>query len=194
MRRTLQFIILGLIVIGALAAAAYFGNQYWIHRYDELIARNARVYRLSPSFVWSVIYEETYFRTTVVGDDNEVGLMQVTPAVAREWAKATGLKEFEKQTAENVRDVLTDPERNIQVGCWYLERLGENYRDFPAESAMTLAAYNAGASRVTEWTEGMSREKLSEEAFISAIKIASTKTYVKSILSRFRNIKTVSQE
>lgn len=172
-----------LVVVGL--AAAYFFTDYWIHRYDDLIARQAAVYRLDDKLVWSVIYEETYFRAWKIGADDEVGLMQVTPTVAREWAKETGLREFEKQTAENVVQFLRDPERNIQIGCWYLEKVRENYRGLPAETAMMLAAYNAGASRVEEWTRG-APPTLSEADFIARIGIPSTRAYVTSILERYR--------
>jgi soluble lytic murein transglycosylase len=168
------------------AAGLYFFNQYWIHRFDDLIARHASVYRLDKDLVWSVIYEETYFRAWQIGAADEVGLMQVTPTVAREWARETGFREFEKQTAENVVEFLREPERNIQIGCWYLEKLRQKYRNFPAEEAMTLAAYNAGASRVEEWIKDTDAEKLSEEAFIKRIGISSTKSYVSSILERYR--------
>lgn len=185
-----RFIIIGfLILIICGSFAAYYFNQYWIHRYDELITRQSVVYRLQGELVWSVIYEETYFRAWMRGADEEVGLMQVTPTVAREWAKETGFKEFEKQTNENVVEFLKDPERNIQIGCWYLEKSGEKYRNFPAEKAMMLAAYNAGASRVGEWTEGVIAEKLTEAEFIERIGISSTKSYVSSILQRFNENK-----
>jgi len=166
-------------------AGLYFFNRYWIHRYDDLIARQASVYRLDAQLVWSVIYEETYFRAWQIGADNEVGLMQVTPTVAREWAKETGFREFEKQTAENVVEFLREPERNIQIGCWYLEKMRGNYRGLPAERAMMLAAYNAGASRVEEWTKITDASKLSEQEFIEKINIASTKSYASSILKRY---------
>ncbi|HEY0428487.1 MAG TPA: transglycosylase SLT domain-containing protein [Pyrinomonadaceae bacterium] len=166
-------------------AGAYYFNNYWIHRYDELIARQAGVYRLDQKLVWSVIYEETYFRGWKIGAAEEVGLMQVTPTVAREWARETGFREFQEQTAENVNKFLSEPERNIQVGCWYLEKLRENYRGFPAETAMTLAAYNAGASRVTDWSKSQAAQ-MSEREFIDQINIASTKAYVSSILQRYR--------
>jgi soluble lytic murein transglycosylase-like protein len=125
-----------------------------VHRYDEVIARQARIYRFDEKLVWSLIYEETYFRGWKIGAADEVGLMQVTPVVARDWAHETGFREFEKQASENVVEFLHDPERNIQVGCWYLEKVRERYRSYPAETAMTLAAYNAGPSRVEEWTRG----------------------------------------
>jgi soluble lytic murein transglycosylase len=184
MRRYLIVSFLILLVGGGIGL--YFFNQYWMHRYDELIDRQAGIYRLEKELVWSVIYEETYFRAWILGADEEVGLMQVTPTVAREWAKETGLKEFEKETTQNVVEFLKDPERNIQIGCWYLEKSAEKYRGFPAEQAMMLAAYNAGASRVEEWTKDVEAAKLTEAEFIERIGIASTKSYVTSILKRFR--------
>ena len=78
-----RFALATLILIALLAVGLYFFNQYWIHRYDALIARQAAVYRLDPDLVWSVIYEETYFSPWKKGDAGEVGLMQVTPTVAR---------------------------------------------------------------------------------------------------------------
>lgn len=183
----LRYLISCLIILAIIiGSASYFFPAYWVHRYDELIARQARVYRLDEKLVWSLIYEETYFRAWKIGQADEVGLMQVTPALAREWAKETGFKEFEKQTAENVSAFLADPERNIQAGCWYLEKLREIYRGRPAETAMTLAAYNAGPSRVEEWTKDTDPLILSETDFIDRIGIASTRSYVKSILARYR--------
>lgn len=184
MFRYLSSCILILVVVSL--AAGYFFPAYWVHRYDELIARQARIYRLDEQLVWSLIYEETYFRAWKIGAAEEVGLMQVTPTVARDWAKETGFREFEKQTSENVVEFLREPERNIQVGCWYLEKLRENYRGRPAETAMTLAAYNAGPSRVEEWAKDVDASTLSEADFIARIGIASTKAYVSSILTRYR--------
>ncbi len=184
MIRYLIAIIFVLVVVTA--SAAIFFPDYWVHRYDGVIARQARVYRIDEKLVWSLIYQETYFRAWKVGAAEEVGLMQVTPAVAREWAKETGLKEYEKQTSENLKDFLSDPERNIQIGCWYLEKLREQYRERPAETAMTLAAYNAGPSRVDEWTRDVDSKTISEPEFVSRIGIPSTRSYVSVILERYR--------
>jgi soluble lytic murein transglycosylase len=180
-----------IIVVVLSLVGAYFFNRYWVHRYDELIARHAEVYRLDEKLVWSIIYEETYFRAWKIGADDEIGLMQVTPAVAREWAKETGMRELARQVAEDLDGVLLDPERNIQIGCWYLEKLREEYRGYPAEEAMTLAAYNAGASRVEEWTKTDDRANFSEKDFIERISIPTTKAYVTSILERYREKKKI---
>lgn len=189
MKRYLFSILFILAII--LASGAYFFRNYWEHRYDELITRQARIYRLDERLVWSLIYEETWFRDDALGEDGEIGLMQVTPIVAREWAKETGLREFERQSAENVTGLLSDPERNIQIGCWYLEKLRESYRGDPAETAMTLAAFNAGASRVEEWARGADPARMSEADFVGRIGIASTRAYVSSILDRYRSDKSI---
>lgn len=183
-----RFILIGLVIFAAASAVGlYYFNQYWIHRYDELIKRQANVYRLEEKLVWSVIYEETYFRAWMIGDAEEVGLMQVTPTVAREWAAETGLKNLKEQAENDVKNLLSDPETNIQIGCWYLEKMRVNYRGYPAEKAMTLSAYNAGASRVTEWTKDTDASKLSNEDYVSRIGIASTRAYVTSILKRYNS-------
>jgi soluble lytic murein transglycosylase len=184
MRRNLLFSLVAFIFLSAVGL--YFFNQYWIHRYDDVIARQAGIYRLDADLVWSVIYEETYFRSWKRGAAEEIGLMQVTPTVAREWAKETGMREFAKQVSEDLDSVLLEPERNIQIGCWYLEKMGEQYRDLPAEQAMTLSAYNAGASRVEEWVKTQDQSNLSEKEFIERISIPSTRSYVTSILERYR--------
>jgi soluble lytic murein transglycosylase len=182
MNRYLISVLIVILVVGA--AAVYFFGDYWQHRFDPLIGRQASVYRLDEKLVWSVIYEETWFRPWIIGSDEEVGLMQVTPLVARDWARETGLRELERQANENVVEFLQDPERNIQIGCWYLEKLREPYRGRRAETAMMLAAYNAGASRVEEWTRDTT--DLSETEFLGRISISSTRSYVTSILQRYR--------
>lgn len=177
---------ISIIVAVASVAGYFFFRDYWEHRYDDLITRHARVFNLDSRIVWSLIYEETWFQGWKVGAADEVGLMQVTPTVAREWAKETGLSDLEKRVADNPSAFLSDPEQNIQVGCWYLEKVRERYRGRPAETAMMLAAYNAGPSRVEEWSRGTEPKELSESDFIARIGIASTRAYVTSILERYR--------
>ena len=112
-----RYLISCILIIAVVSlAGAYFFPAFWVHRYDELIARQARIYRLDEQLVWSIIYEETYFRAWKIGAADEVGLMQITPGVARDWAKETGFREFERQTSQNLVEFLQDPERNIQIG------------------------------------------------------------------------------
>lgn len=189
LRRFLPFFLVLVIILSL--GGLYFGNEYWIHRFDPIIKRQAAIYRLDSKLVWSVIYQETYFQIAQTGEAGEVGLMQITPIVAREWAKETGFEDFEKQIARDHVALLREPERNVQIGCWYLEKLAERYRDLPAPEARTLAAYNAGASRVAEWDKVPDgAAPLSETEFINRIDIRSTRRYVTEILERYRTLKT----
>ncbi len=182
------------LVLLTIAIGLFFLNRYWIHRYDALITRQANVYRLDPALVWSVIYEETYFRTWKNGKDGEIGLMQITPLVGKEWAAETGMRDLERQMNQSPPELLRDPERNIQIGCWYLEKLYEQYRDIPEPTARVIAAYNAGASRVAEWSKVPEGSKpLTEDEFIKRIGIPSTREYVSSILERYKKLKGPAQ-
>jgi len=184
-----RVLVAGLVILTAILLA-YLTNHYWIHRYDDLIIRQASIYQLDPDLVWSIIYEETYFRSWQNGKDGEIGLMQVTPAVGREWATETGMRDFERQMNSNPEDLLRDPERNIQIGCWYLEKFYERYRDLPEAEPRMIAAYNAGLSRAEEWNNsGANSKPLSADDFISRIDIPSTRAYVISIMARFRKLK-----
>lgn len=188
MLKRLALSILILILLGG--GALYFFNRYWIHRYDALIARQAAVYRLDPDLVWSVIHEETYFSPWKRGDAEEVGLMQVTPRVGREWASETGMRELEREMTRDPASLLRDPERNIQVGCWYLEKISKDYRDTPGAEARMVAAYNAGPSRAAEWNRTPAGSPpLTAEEFVARIDISSTRAYVSNILERYRKLK-----
>jgi len=187
MRRVVVVILLALI----LTLAAFTFNRYWIHRFDPLIRTQAAIYRIDPDLVWSIIYEETYFSPWKMGQDGEVGLMQVTPTVGREWAKETGMLALERQMETDPGTLLRDPERNIQIGCWYLEKIREPFRDAPESEVRMIAAYYAGPSRAVEWSKPDQPGNVQSGAqFINRIDIPSTKAYVLSIMQRYRDVKS----
>ena len=191
MKRVLAVV---LIVLTLILGGGYLFNQYWTHRFDALIARQAAIYRVDPDLVWSIMYEETYFSPWKNGADGEIGLMQVTPTVGREWATETGMRELARQMETDPQSLLRDPERNIQIGCWYLEKIYKQFQDVPDAEPRMVAGYNAGPSRATEWSRvAAGAAPLSEAAFIGRIDIPSTKAYVISIMSRYRKIKNAKR-
>jgi soluble lytic murein transglycosylase len=187
MRRVVVVILLALTLL----LAVYFFNSYWIHRYDALIRTQASIYSVDPDLVWSIIYEETYFSPWKIGKDGEIGLMQVTPTVGREWAAETGIRDFQNQMQADPQAFLKDPERNIQIGCWYLEKIYAQFQDKPEVETRMVAAYNAGPSRAVEWSRSdPPGHKQSGAEFISRIDIPSTRAYVMSIMERYRQLKS----
>ena len=188
MKRLIIIILIGLVV---LAAGLYILDQYWIHRYDALIAHEASVHQIDPDLVWSIVYEETYFSPWKKGRNGEIGLMQVTPVVAREWAAESGVAPIEQRTSMDAETFLRDPERNLEIGCWYLEKADQDYRNSPGREARLLAAYNAGPSRAAEWSRvANGAPPLTEQQFIARIDIASTRAYVTSILDRYHRVRS----
>src|SRR5262250_338200 len=187
MKRVLALVLIVLTLI----LGGYFLNHYWIHRYDSLIARQAAIYRLDPDLVWSIIYEETYFSPWKMGKDGEIGLMQVTPAVGREWATETGMRELERQMSTDPQSLLRDPERNIQIGCWYLEKIYEQFQDKPEAEVRMVAAYNAGPSRAVEWSrpDPLGNTQSGAE-FINRFFFKQKTAYEISIMQRYRQLKS----
>jgi soluble lytic murein transglycosylase len=186
--KRLAIILITLIIIGC---GLYVLDQYWIHRYDTVIARESARYHVDPDLVWSIAYEETYFSPWKKGRNGEIGLMQVTPVVAREWAANNAVALTETRTAMDADALLRDPERNIQIACWYLQKAGDDYSEIPGREARMLAAYNAGPSRAADWNRVESGARpLSEQEFIARIDIPSTRAYVTSILNRYRRVKS----
>jgi peptidoglycan lytic transglycosylase len=186
--KRLALILITLIVIGC---GLYFLDQYWIHRYDAMIAREAARHNVDPDLVWSIAYEETYFRAWKTGRNGEIGLMQVTPVVAREWAAESSVALMGSPNAIDASALLFDPERNIQIACWYLQKAGSDYNGIPGREARMLAAYNAGPSRAADWNRVENGTRpLSEQEFIARIDIPSTRAYVTSILDRYRRVKS----
>jgi len=191
MKRPGIIILAIILAIVLLVCGAYLFNQYWIHRYDSLIATEAARHQIDPDLVWSIIYEETYFRPWKSGQHGEIGLMQVTPAVAREWAAANGTAALEQPTKLDTTALLREADRNVQIGCWYLGKFSEEYRGVPDREARMLAAYNAGNSRAVEWNRvADGAPPLTEQEFIARIDIPSTRAYVTSVLGRYRKIRS----
>jgi soluble lytic murein transglycosylase len=188
LKKRIAIILLFLVLFGC---GLYFLDQYWIHRYDKVIAREAARHNVDPDLVWSIAYEETYFSPWKKGRNGEIGLMQVTPVVAREWAADKTVSATIPGGITDPGTLLSDPERNIQIACWYLQKAQQDYRDLPGREARMLAAYNAGPSRAADWNRvAQGAPPLNETEFIARIDIASTKAYVTSILDRYHRVKS----
>ena len=186
--KRLVIIVLTLIL---LAAAAYIADQYWIHRYDSVIATEAARYRVDPDLVWSIAYEESYFAPWKNGKAGEIGIMQVTPGVLQDWASENADAAIQQRSANDASTMLRDPQRNIHIACWYLQKAADDFRNIPDREARMLAAYNAGRRRAADWNrvpEGA--PPLTEQQFIDRIDIPSTRAYVTSILKRYRHVKS----
>ena len=75
-----------------------------------------------------------------------------------------------------------DPKYNVILGSAYLDRLLSNYN---GSYILTLAAYNAGESRVSAWIKKYGdprRDDITSEDWIELIPFKETRNYVQRVL------------
>src|ERR1051326_8233367 len=201
--RVLIVILLLLLTFGL----AYLSHYHYLHRYDALIGRVSSQYGLDPALVRAVIYEESYFDQNAHSGAGAVGLMQVTSIIVREWTRVTGKQHLAlvfpnavdgHTQAEALRmkneQLLYYPEINLHLGCWYLDQLMKRYSDQDEPLPIVLASYNAGPTNAQRWqqrvtSDPLHHDNLAAAKFIEQIDFPETKSYVKSILARYKKYK-----
>lgn len=150
-RRATGLALLGLLVIGALAALAVYVTEEepsWYARlrypleYEHIIASHAVNYEIDGALLAAVVYRESKFDPEAVSSSGAIGLMQLLPSTADGIALFTGGNAFQV-------DDLYDPEINVRYGSFYLRRLLTKYQRID----LALAAYNAGQANVDDWID-----------------------------------------
>jgi soluble lytic murein transglycosylase len=173
----------GVIGILVLATALGWVNYHTSH-YDDIISQAALRNGIDFYLVKALIYEESWFRPEIRGLAGELGLMQITRAAASDFASQKGLPHFHDSR-------LIEPELNVEIGCWYLARSIEHYKNSPQPMLFALLRYNAGESRADNWLrltlstpppEGTSPE----EHYLSLVDFPKTRAYAHRILQRSR--------
>ena len=177
LRRLASSLLVLLFVIGA-GGVAYL---YWLEHqpqesvYDPEIAAIARAAGLDPFLVRALIWRESRFNPNTHGEADEHGLMQVTPEVGQMWAKVNKIEGYKD-------DDLYDPETNIRVGTWYLNRAIKRWNLTDDPVTFALAEYNAGRTNALKWVDPIA--PLNHTAFLDRITFPSTRKYVEVILAK----------
>lgn len=107
---------------------------------QEFIFYLSNAYNIDFTFVMAQIQKESSFKSNIVSNTSDYGLMQINK-INHEWL----------QEKLGITDFL-DPEQNITAGMYILRQLFEKYE----EPSMVLMAYNMGedgASRL--WKKGI---------------------------------------
>ena len=131
--------VLIVIVLLAVVAIAVVKRMFPI-RHSGIITRYAREYELNEPLVYSVIFTESKFVGKAVSEKGASGLMQLTKMTA-DW----GNEELAIENYDYAK--IFDPDINIRLGCWYLNKLISQY----GNTDTALAAYNAGSGNVSKW-------------------------------------------
>jgi soluble lytic murein transglycosylase len=161
------------VIVVTLAAGSLVRRQ---HAYDSLIVEIGRERNMDPRLISAVVWRESRFQVTAVGEKGEIGLMQVTGDAAGEWAEAEYRPLFRKHE-------LFDPRTNLEAGTWYLKRAIQRWSHKSDPLPFALAEYNAGHSNAVRWS---AEAKPGTRGFMAAITYPSTRTYIRTILRRYR--------
>ena len=168
-------VILGLFFLAILSFSLYYSlfsfgvkyaYSYYLHfkyplKYQEQIIKYSDEFKVDPSLVSAVIYEESRFNPSSNSNKGAVGLMQLVPETAVYISKKLKDKDFNP-------DKIADVDQNIRYGTYYLKYLDDKYKDLDK----VLAAYNAGEGNVDRWiAEGDYQIKFEETSnFVSRVK------------------------
>lgn len=131
-------------------------------QFTEIIHRAARAQRIAPELLNAVIAVESGHAVHAVSRRGALGLMQLMPATAR---------------AYGVTDPF-DPRQNITAGAQHLRHLLDQ---FGQDTALALAAYNAGAAAVVRH-----RNRIPP--------FAETASYVPRVMRHFSQLQAASAE
>jgi len=124
---------------------------------------------IDPIIILSLIRQESAFNPKAISRVGARGLMQIMPSTAKTIKKRV------------TRSQLKNPQLNLKIGIKYFKKLLSKYK---GNLIYTLAAYNAGESRIATWKKKIfsSEDPLS---IIESIPFKETRNYVKLI---YRNI------
>jgi soluble lytic murein transglycosylase len=139
-------------------------------RHEDIIRQQAAEKDLDPSLIAAVIYTESRFRdqTSRAG---ATGLMQLMPSTADYIARKSGGTRFTHQD-------LATPQINIAYGSWYLRYLLDRYN---GNTALALAAYNAGEGKVDSWWQDAA-DRGENFSVADHIPFPETRAYVTKVL------------
>lgn len=139
-------------------------------KYSSYVEMYSEEFGLDENLVYSVIKAESKFRKDALSHKGAKGLMQISD-ITRDWAA-------EELGLENVD--IYNPETNIMIGCWYLNKL---YKEF-GSLGLVIAAYNGGSGNVRRWLEDKSYSK--DGKSLHSIPFKETSNYVDKVSSNYK--------
>jgi len=152
---------------GAVPRAAYRVAYPVLHA-DALI-ESARRAGIDPALVAGLIRQESTWNPDAVSPVGARGLMQIMPSVGAQLAAGQGYPLWNPA-------LLFEPDVSLQLGTAHL---ASSLRGDAPSPARALAAYNAGQSRVTRWSQRPGADD--PELFTEWIPYTETRDYVRVV-------------
>jgi soluble lytic murein transglycosylase len=142
----------------------------WPTAYDATVERAARAHGVEPALVYAIMREESGYQPDAVSVVGARGLTQIMPDTGRRLARDLGAAAFDP--AE-----LFVPERNLELGAFYLSQLVDR---FDGRLSAAIASYNAGPEAVARWLAADAGRE--DDEWVESIPYDQTRSYVKRVL------------
>lgn len=146
--------------------------------YRASVEREARLRKIDPLHMWSLMYTESRFRRHVVSPVGARGALQIMPWTGRQLAERLGEMPPDGRFDP---DVLFDIDTNAHLAGYYVSEL---LYKFHGQAPMAYASYNGGPSNVGRWLRAKSREgaPLELDTFIEEIVFSESYRYTKRVV------------
>ena len=160
--------------------AGYKTYQVFLHpiKFENEIKTYSKIYELEPSIVASLINTESSYNENAKSNKNAIGLMQIKLETANYLDEIYDRKFISEKE-------LFDIEINIKYGCEYLRYLLNKFDDINT----TIAAYNAGETRVRSWLKN--EDYSFDGKTLKIIPFKETNNYVKKIKNNLKFYKKI---
>jgi len=160
----------------AIFALGNSGDQRWYEwrfplDFSELVERNAGSLHLDPSWVLGLMRSESAMAEDALSSAGARGLMQLTPATARQLAQRHGYR------YAGIGQLM-QAEDNVRFGTTYLRELLDRFGDNPVLAA---GAYNAGPNAVDRWLRDL--PTADPAIWVETLPFFETRDYIPRVLA-----------
>src|SRR5699024_8267655 len=179
-RKNIKKLFFGLlsIVVLIIIGSVIFTSLYPL-AYTESIDEYSKEYNVDQFLIFALINVESKYDKKAISQKEAKGLMQIGTETG-EWAS-------QELNIENYNPyILFDPDTNIQIGTWYLNKL---ISEFGNDADLVLAAYNAGSGNVQKWIKDEKYSHNGKE--LHNIPFEETENYLESVKSNYKIYKLV---
>lgn len=162
-----------MIILASLLGLTFVLTLIYPLGYRQQIVEYSSLYNLDPILVAAVINVESNYNENAKSHQDARGLMQVGPQTGEWGAAELGISDYRPES-------LYDPDINIRIGCWYLDKLNQ---EFQSREDLVLAAYNAGSGNVKKW---LANPEYSQDGInLDKIPFKETSDYLQKIDKRY---------
>ncbi len=166
-----KFLIFIVVVFSILNFVLSKFISYYKPENINIVYKYSYEYDLEPELVLALIHAESKFEQSAISSKGASGYMQIMEGTAYWAAENIGLEDFEY-------DDIFNAETNIQLGCWYIRNLINQFGDINT----AIVAYNAGSGNVSRWLKEQRTTKINEDN----IPFKESDDYLKRVLFNYK--------